>query len=496
MPADFAIEFENVSFSYGNCDAPVLDNVTFSMERGDFVALVGNNGSGKSTVAKLADAFLLPSSGEVRLFGMSTSQTASKGADALLKARRNVGFVFQNPNDQLVATTVADEVAFGPSNLGLPKHEVVARVEYALAEVGMLDCAGRDVNTLSGGQKQRIAIADSLAMRPELLILDEPTSMLDEVGRKDVLEIVKRLNKAGMAVLWVTHSANEAHAANRVLEISNGAISQTTASELERAHAKLFEGLRTLSTVRDRQKDGASDKSAADSASSKNPPIVFSNVSFAYSQENERGIDIFSSPASAKSVLENVNLDVAEGMLGVISGSNGSGKSTLVQHMNGLLKPTSGEVSVCGRNTSTKQGANAARRNVGICFQYPERSLFAQTVYDDIAFGPRSLGLNEHEVEVRTREAMEQLVLPFDKFAKRSPFDLSGGEQRKVSLAGVLAMRPKVLVMDEPFAGLDAPTHAHLLELVMRMKKEGQTIVLVTHDQGDIELLADYVYEL
>lgn len=487
------LAFDDVSFSYDGA-ANVLEGVSFSVLPGQMVALVGNNGSGKSTVAKLAEAFLFPSSGSVSALGRPTDEVAlSEGADGVLALRSHMGLVMQNPDDQMVASIVVDEVAFGPSNLGLPKEEVVARVQHALDSVGMTRCMGCDVNTLSGGQRQRVAMADALAMRPSLLILDEPTSMLDEAGRRDVREIVCGLRDQGMAVLWITHFPEEAALADLVLRMEDGKVAEAVPKAALESH--------TFTAADGTHEDPCAlfvttRPSKAEPDGRRMKVIEFKDASFAYSGENELGVDVFAQPKDARPVFQHVDLEVFEGETLAIVGPNGCGKSTLLQHMNGLLRPTSGEVLVCGTPTATKAGANAARRKVGLCLQYPERSLFCQTVRDEVAFGPRNIGMEGEQLHARVRDTMEALGLPYDEYAERTPFDLSGGEQRKVALAGVVALGPKVLALDEPCSGLDGPSHAMVMKTLASMKASGQTIVMVTHDMRDVETLADRVWRM
>ena len=471
------LEFEDVSFAYDD-EHPILSGASFRIEEGEVVALVGSNGSGKSTVALLAGAFLLPSSGTVSFMGESTSSAIEKhGSESAMEMRSRMGFVMQNPDDQLVASIVVDEVAFGPSNLGVSRDEAIERVQHALDAVGMAEHVGRNVNTLSGGEKQRIAIADALAMRPRLMLLDEPTSMLDAQGREDVRRIITKLRDEGISALWITHSPEEAALADRVLAIEDGKVIETEPSRLRGASL-------------------GSNPSPKPEPNLESPIVEFKGVSFDYLPKNELGIDIFDLERKPHPVFKGLDLAVAEGETLAIIGSNGCGKSTLLQMMNGLLAPTSGEVLVCGAPTCSKEGANSARRNVGLCMQYPERSLFSQTVRDEIAFGPKNLGLEASEIAERVAEAMELVGLPTSDYAERNPFELSGGEQRKVALAGILAMHPRVLALDEPCSSLDAQGHAMLMELLLKLKENGQTMVMVTHDIGDVMLLADRVFDM
>lgn len=492
MP-ECVLAFEDVCFSYDG--TALLDGVTFCVRPGEIVALMGNNGSGKSTVAKLAEAFLLPTAGSVHVCSRSVEEAHRAGADGVLELRASLGLVMQNPDDQLVASIVVDEVAFGPSNLGLPRNEVVRRVQHALERVGMASHVGSNVNTLSGGQRQRVAIADALAMKPRLLIMDEPTSMLDEEGREAVRRIACDLRKAGMGILWITHAPEEAALADRVLTIEQGKVFMAPAAAYT-PHPSAHAAAQASEAQAESVEAPTGTEGPAAMRHAESPLVSFRDVSFSYSAKNELGIDIFAQPRDGRVVFEHVSLDVFEGETIAIVGPNGCGKSTLLQLMNGLLSPTSGSVVVGGATTAGRAGANAARRTVGLCMQYPERSLFCQTVRDEVAFGPRNLGIAGSELEARVREAMDAIGLPYHRYADRMPLDLSGGEQRKVALAGVIAMRPKVLALDEPCAGLDAPAHARVLDALSHMKEQGQAIVIVTHDPRDVEALADRTHDM
>lgn len=435
-----AISFENVSFAYA-ADAPVLQDVSFTVQPGELVALRGNNGSGKSTIAKLVDAMLYPDSGIVRVFGMRTDEHENTFA-----IRRACGMVFQDPDDQLVSTLVHDEVAFGPRNLGVSAPEVESRVREALRAVGMEDAYERDVNTLSGGQKQRIAIAGALAMHPKLLILDEATSMLDAHATEEMISLIERLRENGMTILLITHEEEVARAADRTILIGQAL-----------------------------EEDGAPVRLAPRPATGA-PVVELRDASFTYHEEEPLA-------------LEKVSLSICAGEFVALTGPNGCGKSTLLKLLNGLLQPTQGVVSILGKTLSSKEDRNGARRQVGLAFQHPERQLFESTVYDDVAFGPRSLGLGSAEVEERVRQALAQVGLPFDEVYARNPFTLSGGQQRKVAVAGILAMRTPIVALDEPCAGLDARGKHELLSALAALNAQGTTIIMVTHDATEAEAL-------
>lgn len=220
---DSIISFKNVTYSYEseeNTPPPAVKDINLDIRKGEFVAVLGHNGSGKSTLAKLTNAILTPAKGSVTVNGMDTSDEK-----LINKIRQNVGMVFQNPDNQIIATIVEDDVAFGPENLGVPPGEIRERVDSALKEVGMYDCRHREPHKLSGGQKQRVAIAGILAMQTDCMVLDEPTAMLDPRGRIEVMNTVMRLNKEmGITILYITHFMDEAVCADRVVVMDDGAI--------------------------------------------------------------------------------------------------------------------------------------------------------------------------------------------------------------------------------------------------------------------------------
>lgn len=494
------VQFHNVTFSYDEVN--VLEDVSFSIEDGECVALIGPNGAGKSTVAELICALLIPDSGTVTAFGIDTSTIDNNSK--MLELRSQLGYAQQNPDEQFVEPMVLDEVAFGPSNLSLPKEEVFARVESALAQTDAIGLLKRNVNSLSGGEKQRIAIADALAMNPSLLILDEPTSMLDPSGRKDVISVIEQAKSDGRSILLLTHSIEEAALANRVLRIEHGKILESSIREMVEEHEKQRAGLQQ--SIADREVD---DRLAGRiTETTPRPPIIqVEGVSYAYDSTRSRIMEMFagneddrsSSKGIGSSVaplaLESISLEVMPGETLAIKGPNGCGKSTLLQLMNGLLKPTDGKVLVQGVDTSTKTGANSARRTVGLCGQFPERTFFAQTAREEITFGPKNLGHTASQIKARVDEASQAVGID-KRILDASPFELSGGEQRKVAIASVLALEPTVLLLDEPCSGLDIESHTRILETLIGLKAQGTTIVFVSHDDHDIELLADRVHDI
>lgn len=499
------IKTENLDFSYsGNYENLVLDKLNIEIKKGEFTAILGHNGSGKSTLAKHFNAINLPLGGKVLIDKMDTNNE-----DFLYKIRQTVGMVFQNPDNQIVATMVEDDVAFAPENMGLERDEIKRRVDDALKAVGMADFKHRSSTLLSGGQKQRVAIAGVLAMRPSYIVLDEPTAMLDPIGRREVMSTLKKLNsELGITVVIITHNMDEAVTADRVVVMDNGHIvmddiPKNVFCDVEKIRslgldvpqvAEFMHSLKSngfgvnddiltvsdaVSVLSEYKNDGQKiDFEVKSECLNEQTPIIeVRDATYEYSPEGP----------FAKVALKGISLTVNKGdFLGII-GHTGSGKSTLLQLFNALEKPTEGKVFVNGADTSDKNtDLKKIRTSVGLVFQYPEHQLFEETVREDIAFSPKNMGLTEDEIEKRVKFACEATGID-DNILDKSPFELSGGQKRRVAIAGVLAMKPDVLVLDEPTAGLDPRGKNKIMSKIKKMHDDyGLTIVLVSHDMEDV----------
>ncbi len=498
------IECRGISFSYDGA-AKALDGVDLNIEDGEFFCILGGNGSGKSTFAKHLNALLQPDAGTVCVNGMDASDP-----ELVYDIRSTAGMVFQNPDDQLVATLVEDDVAFGPENLGVESAQIAQRVRGALKAVGLVGFERHETHALSGGQKQRVALAGVLAMEPRVLILDEASSMLDPRGRKGLMKACHALHERGMTIVMITHFMEEAAEADSVAVFQAGRVAMlgtpeeilTRADELARLNldipascclgrALCAKGVPICAKVREadmvadiaqvyaeRSRTGiagrpfASDpripdnvSSAIDGADALESVIEISHLSYSYSlsaRERRRwhkrsaaeGTSnkqaLWGNDPSSPWALRDVSLTVRRGEFLGLAGHTGSGKSTLVQHLNGLIRPQEGSVYALGLDLANKKDAAAVKAKVGVVFQYPERQLFAETVAQDVAFGPRNLGLSQAEVARRVESSLARAGLDLATVGEKSPFELSGGQQRRVAFAGVLAMEPEVLVLDEP----------------------------------------------
>ena len=541
------IECRGVSFSYDGA-APALDGVDLNIEDGEFFCILGGNGSGKSTFAKHLNALLQPDAGTVRVNGMDASDP-----ELVYDIRSTAGMVFQNPDDQLVATLVEDDVAFGPENLGVPSAQIARRVREALKGVGLVGFERHETHALSGGQKQRVALAGVLAMEPRVLILDEASSMLDPRGRKGLMKACRALHDRGMTIVMITHFMEEAAEADRVAVFQAGRIAMlgkpeeilTRADELAQLNLDMpascclgralrEKGVSVCAQVREADmvaeiaqayaersgtdiagQPSASDShvldngsSAADGIAASEPVIEISHLSHSYSlsaRERRRWCRrsttadasskqaLWGNDPSSPWALRDVSLTVRRGEFLGLAGHTGSGKSTLVQHLNGLIRPQEGSVCALGLDLSNKKDAAAVKAKVGVVFQYPERQLFAETVAQDVAFGPRNLGLPQDEVARRVASSLARVGLDLAAIGDKSPFELSGGQQRRVAFAGVLAMEPEVLVLDEPMAGLDPAARRDFLGLIDRLHREGLTVVMVSHSMDDLANCCDRI---
>ena len=541
------IECRGISFSYDGA-AKALDGVDLSIADGEFFCILGGNGSGKSTFAKHLNALLQPDAGTVHIDGMDASDP-----ELVYDIRSTAGMVFQNPDDQLVATLVEDDVAFGPENLGVPSAQIAQRVRDVLKAVGLVGFERHETHALSGGQKQRVALAGVLAMEPRVLILDEASSMLDPRGRKGLMKACRALHDRGMTIVMITHFMEEAAEADRVAVFQAGRVAMlgtpeeilTRADELAQLNLDMpascclgralrAKGVPVYAQVREAgmvaeilrvyaEQDGvdaaarplpscadtaAGESVATDGSDASDPVIELSHVSYSYSlsvRERRRwhkrsateGTSnkqaLWGNDPSSPWALRDVSLTVRRGEFLGLAGHTGSGKSTLVQHLNGLIRPQEGSVRALGLDLSNKKDAAAVKAKVGVVFQYPERQLFAETVAQDVAFGPHNLGLPQDEVDRRVESSLARVGLDLAAVGDKSPFELSGGQQRRVAFAGVLAMEPEVLVLDEPMAGLDPAARRDFLELIDRLHREGLTVVMVSHSMDDLANCCDRI---
>ncbi|MGN0812464.1 MAG: energy-coupling factor transporter ATPase [Candidatus Coproplasma sp.] len=526
---EYALRLDNVSFAYEEGAPKALNNVSLCVKRGEFLAVLGHNGSGKSTLAKLICGLLTADTGKVTVWGFNPADK-----DGVNEVRTHAGVVFQNPDNQTVASIVEDDVAFGPENLGVPREEIAKRIDWALSAVGMEKFRHATPSRLSGGQKQRIAVAGVLAVKPDVLILDESTAMLDPKGRAEICEVAARLNREeGMTVILITHFMEEALLATRAVVMNKGEIVSDGApdeifrhgEELETFNLCLPEILSICRSIKGEGIEIAECLRAEEivkeieTVASQNgfTPRSTGNISGAI--ENSRGewdinVSNLSYTYSAKSpfashALNGVNLTIPEGEFFGVIGHTGSGKSTLIQHLNALIKlpqatkkykkpkvkkgeipPVEPKITIGKYDLSDKKcDWLSLRSDVGMVFQYPEYQLFAETVFADVAFGLKNFkkGVTEEECERAVKESLEAVGLNYDEVKDKSPFELSGGQKRRVAIAGVIVTKPKILILDEPAAGLDPLGKKEIMSLLHKLHSEWcKTVVIVSHDMDEI----------
>ena len=504
-----------------------IDHVDLDIQEGQFIAVLGHNGSGKSTLAKHINGLLVPSEGTLWVDHMDTSSP-----EDIWKIRQRAGMVFQNPDNQIIGTVVEEDVGFGPENLGVPTEDIWKRVDDSLEAVGMTAYRKHSPNKLSGGQKQRVAIAGVMAMKPKCIVLDEPTAMLDPNGRKEVLKAVRELNqKEGVTVILITHYMEEVVFADDVYVMDQGHlvmhgkpreifsqvkqlkkyrldVPQVTmlAYELRKNGLDIPKGLLTIDELLEALQDPI--LKAPDNWEQIEIPQYRSTgsdmewkteqVQSASGETSLRLEHVYYTynPGTAYEMhaLKDINLEIPQGQFVGIIGHTGSGKSTLIQHFNGLVRPTQGKIYFEGQDIWAEQfPLRGLRSQVGLVFQYPEHQLFETDVLTDVCFGPKNQNLTQEECEERAKEALTHVGLDESYYAK-SPFELSGGQKRRVAIAGVLAMNPKVLILDEPTAGLDPQGRDEILDQIASLHKtRGITIILVSHSMEDIAKYVDRI---
>ena len=511
------IEIDQITFQHILHDTemtPALRDVSLHINAGEMVAIVGSNGSGKTTLARHLNGLLLPTTGTVRVNGLDTS--LPKNRQPILST---VGMVFQFPEDQMVATVVEEDVAFGPENLGLPPAEVRQRVETALREVDMWAERTRPPHLLSAGQMQRVALAGILAMKPRCIVFDEATAMLDPAGRRTVMEMMHRLHQEGLTIVYITHFMEEAAQAERVVVLDQGQVALdgtprevfADADRLVRLGLDLPPAVKAAAVLRAVFPDLPQGLLTLDDLLAALPlapePGVAPLTTVSPPQpvsESEAWIEVSGlshtyllNTPFAHQALQDVDLRVMKGGAQGLIGGTGSGKSTLMQYLNCLFKPFTGRVRVGPFDYHLPEvTVYQVCQMVGLVFQNPEAQFFEQYAGDEIAYGPRLQGLDKPELRQRVQWAMRVVGLDFETFKDRLTFTLSGGEKRKVALASILALQPEVLLLDEPTAGLDPQSRKELIRHLQALHADGMTFVVSSHHMDDLSALTEQLLVL
>lgn len=486
------IVLDHVRFGYEAGSPAIVDDLSLQIEDGEHVALLGRNGSGKSTIARLLNGLLRPLSGTIRVDGYDPAD-----AGQAPEVRRRLQLVFQTPENQQVGATVYEDIAFGLANVAVPTDRMPERARQALAAVGLEVDLSRDVDSLSGGELQRLALAGVLALEPRHLVLDEVTAMLDPWGREQVLATVADVGgRSGISVVQITHHLEEIEQVDRVFVMDGGRVRAVGTPAEVLVRTELLEQCGLEPPLR-WQLPGPVEVRTTWGSPAAGPALVEAHgVGHDYSiRVRPRWWPQRSRPTTPDDlpapVLRGADLAIRPGELVAIAGRSGAGKSTLVSIVKGLLRPTVGSVRVRTGDGSAARDPWALRTPelfdpIGYLFQHPEHQLFAPTVREDVGFGLRAARLGKDEERRRVDAQLRRVGLDPDEFGDRSPFELSGGQQRKVALAGVLVTEPRVLILDEPTAGLDKPSRDTLFEILARLRADGLGVLWVSHRLEEI----------
>ena len=465
------ISIRNLTFQYRIRDEPAVKNINLDLHKGELMLIAGTSGCGKTTLMRCING-LIPRTysgtieGEIKLFGKSVNTIS------LAELSQTVGTILQNPERQIVSGFVLNEIAFGPENLGLEREEILYRVDEALGYLGISDLRDRETFTLSGGEKQKVALAGVMAMRPQILILDEPLASLDSASSHEALLLFRKLADEGISVMLVEHRIDE------VLSIK-----PDTVLYLEEAEEAYLGDVAGLMKIADYLKMKLPAEVVLDRARN-DPRPVFKPV-IGLSGPGELGDELLSMEdvsfrydKDLPFVLQDINLSVNKGDTIAVLGPNGVGKTTLVKHALGLLKPTEGRVLLEGLDTLEATIAGSAK-TIGYVFQDPGQMLFAPTVEEELTYGPQNLGQSETAIRENVNWALDTVNM--EEYRDSPPLALSHGQQKRVSIAAVLAMRSRILVMDEPTAGQDYWNYRTFMDSILQMPGF-DALIFITHD--------------
>lgn len=512
---------------YGNLTEMInaIRGIDFEAAKGEFIVIAGENGSGKSTFARILNRLLVPIEGTILIGGYNALDPEN-----VMNIRKMVGMVYQDPDDQMIGSVCYEEIAFGAENIGTKQSELWDVVLSSIIMAGLVNgneqeakklawaFAHRQVNELSGGEKQKLAVAAILAMKPECIILDESTSMLDANSRYELYGIMRDLKeKHGMTIILITHLMDELLWADRIYIMYRGNMVMSGTRRAVLAHPDRLKEYGLSAPEMTRILKMLHEKKVISSEKIYNLDDLVKKIK----DENKSSFDIspkliktsealkVTSPASAilfdgvtfyrgeKKILDNVSLTVNKGEYVAVIGGTGSGKSTLLQHIPALIRPQEGAVYVDGLDVfDSSTDIRRLRKKIGYVFQFSKHQIFSKNVYEDVVFGPRNMGISKVLAEKRAYEAIKLVGLSEDVY-DMPVSRLSGGQIKRVAIAGVLAMSPEYLILDEPTAGLDPRGREQLLELIDELhEKQGITIILVTHDVSEVAKRTDRVVYL
>jgi energy-coupling factor transport system ATP-binding protein len=471
---------ENLGFRYRAAAAPALVDVSFTADAGELILIAGGSGSGKSTLLRCLNG-LIPRSYRGELTGRIVIDGQDPGGMSLAALAQRVGTLLQDPDRQIVANYVERQIAFGPENLGWPRERIRVAVDTTLERLGITHLRNRETGALSGGERQKVALGGLLSMNPRILLLDEPLASLDPASAREALALFRELAAVGHVLLLVEHRVEDALVAQpgRALFLREGRQVFLGPSADFMALADPYEvklpaqvALARLGGVQPLPVPAGTNDGPPRRRSTPGDAVLdFVDIHFAY--------------GDGAPVLRGVSLTVREGEVVAVMGPNGAGKSTLLRHGIGLLRPQRGAVRVGGQDAARFTVAQLAR-TVGYVFQSPSHMLFAPTVREELMFGPRNIGRDAAETAALVPAVLRQVGLA--EYEERAPLSLSFGQQKRLSIAAVLSMRPRVLVLDEPTAGQDHGSTRALMRLIGALEGLAAT-VLITHD---VDLAVSY----
>ena len=471
MKTPLPLVVEDLAFSYRDREETAIRGITFAANPGEILLVAGASGCGKTTLIRCING-LIPRSYKGKMTGRILVHGEDTQGWTLSQISQQIGTVLQDPERQILGTKVINEVAFGLENLAMPRAEIISRAEEALHFLHIFHLRDRETFNLSGGEKQKVALAGVLAMRPKILLLDEPLASLDSASALETLEMVRMMADEGMSIVMIEHRVEDVLKVNpeKVMFMDAGEVrylgdAQGLNEVVNYHEIKLPAEVVIQRAAQDPPPPSINILPGLTTQDHSSDPLVeFQEVGFGYDREVE--------------VLHNISLDIKRGDVIAVLGPNGAGKTTFVKHAIGLLKPKTGRVLVNGRDTREASVAEIAS-TLGYVFQSPSHMLFAQTVYDELAFGPKNLKHSPEEIEKEVVKALD--IVNLAEYKQDAPLSLSFGQQKRVSIAAILAMRSRILVMDEPTAGQDYHNYMSFMDSILQMPSF-ESILFITHD--------------
>lgn len=508
------IEIQELTFKYAEAKKNALENVTLNIQKGDFVGIIGESGAGKTTLCSCLNA-LIPHHytgdfyGSVKVEGQDTFDVKPD------KLALKVGSVFQDIESQIVSYFVEDEILFGLENFGVPANQIEERITEALEALGISELRHREISTLSGGQKQKVVFASIIALKPDYLILDEPTGELDPASSLQIFKLLKKLNEergitvivAEQKIMLLCEFVKKLIVLEKGTVVHYGEIRSTLTHQREMEEAgincprvltltgKMMEEGLTPSGMKTEERICLNTQEAADfikrmmgnnchvkadddslkpsqepvTEPSEQPVLEFKNVCFSYNETAN---------------VHDLNVKIQKGDFTAITGSNGAGKSTFSKLCNGLLQPSAGDVFVLGQNTKHNKVSSLAK-HIGFLFQNPDRQICCSTVEEEIAFSLKNNGLSKEEIQRK----VEATIKEFGFDAKTEPFNMSRGQRQRLCLACLIALNPEILILDEPTTGLDYRECMEMMNRIRELNENGTTVIMVCHD---MEVVLDF----